>query len=384
MLLIACLVAPSFAAAHTEKVSDGNDVPGALDISSTVVGHSGSKYVRHAITTFDSWPLSAIDINRSPLDYLGVGFDLNGDGSFERFVAFVSIKGGLRAFWIRPNGRILDRFRALRPNGRSVSVLVPKELLTGGGGYEWSAFSVLTREGHRHTDWAPNGASLLHDLLPPKLSLGATYDTSAYNSATASVPIDFTVSDHTESAGVHWTLQSRVLGSSVWETADSGDGVGSHTAHLVGEDGGNYIVRLVARDLQGNEDQTISWGISYPIDDSSTLFSTAYTGSWSTTPLGDPYLGTLHSSSTPGASFTYTFEVTHPDTRLTWIGPGAPNGGGTASITFDSYPPFGVNQSIGAFDRIRIWEGTDPSLGMHTITITNTSGTIAIDGFVIR
>jgi hypothetical protein len=67
-----------------------------------------------------------------------------------------------------------------------------------------------------------------------------------------------------------------------------------------------------------------------------------------------------------------------------WIGPGSPNGGGTATITFDAHPPFGVNQSLGSADRARIWEGTDPSIGTHTITITNASGTIAIDGLLIR
>jgi hypothetical protein len=55
-----------------------------------------------------------------------------------------------------------------------------------------------------------------------------------------------------------------------------------------------------------------------------------------------------------------------------------------ATINFDDYPPFLVNQSLGSGDRVRIWEGSDPAIGTHTMTITNVSGTIAIDGLVIR
>jgi hypothetical protein len=382
LTLIVCLLAPSFAGAHTVSIKDGNDVPGALDIRSAGVGHDG-RYVKHTITTFDPWSLKDIDINRSPLNYLGVGFNLSGDSSFDRYVVFVDIRGNLRAFWITPRGRILNRFRASRPNGKSVSVRVPRDYLVSGGGYEWSALAVFAIRGHRHVDWAPDGTSLLHDLLPPKINVGLTYDTSTYTSATTTVPIDFTLNDHTESAGVDWLLQRRQAGSSVWETADSGEGVGPQTAHIVGEDGANYLVRLLARDRQGNTTRSSSWGLSFPIDDANAFFDSAYTGSWSTTTLGDPYLGTLHSTSTAGDSFTFTFNVTHADTRMAWIGPGSPNGGGSATITFDAYPPYGVSQSLGNFDHGRIWEGTGLALGMHTITITNVSGTIAIDGFVL-
>jgi hypothetical protein len=376
------LAAASFADAHTDRIADGSDVKGALDIRSAEVGHRG-EYVEHTITTFDPWPLKLINANRSPLNYLAVGFNLKGDGNFDRYLIFLHVEGRLRAFWVTAKGYILTRFPAARPNARSVSARVPSYLLENGGGYEWAALTVLTRRGHRKIDFAPNKVRVLHDLLAPKISLGTLYDISTFATASTTVPVDFTLSDHAESAGVDWSLQRRVLGTSVWQVADSGEGVGPQTAHLVGEDGANYALRLVARDRQDNT-TTRTWGLSFPIDDSSSLFGGAYTGSWSTTPIGDPFLGTLHSTSTPGDSFTYTFNVTHRYTRMMWIGPGSPNGGGTATITFDGYPPFGVDQSLGSPDRARIWEATDPAIGSHTITITNVSGTIAIDGLLIR
>jgi hypothetical protein len=226
--LLLFFVAATFADAHTERIPDTNDVKGALDIRSTEVGHRGN-YVEHTIRTFDRWPLKLINVNRSPLNYLAAGVDLTGDGRFDRYLIFVDVQGHLRAFWITTKGEVLTRFPASRPNARSVSARIPSYVLEGGGGYEWAATTVLTRRGHRKIDWAPNKVNVLHDLLPPKISLGTLYDISTVATASTTVPVDFTLTDHVESAGVDWSLERRVLGTSVWEVADSGEGVGPHT-----------------------------------------------------------------------------------------------------------------------------------------------------------
>jgi hypothetical protein len=381
---LAAVAFPTSAQAHSETVLDRNDRPGPLDIRSASVGHTGNK-IRHTITTFARWRTSVISDRHSPLNYVAVGLDLSGDSRFERFVFFLERNGRLRAFFINRRGRILRRLPASRPNGRSVSTLLPRDLVDSSGGYYWAAVSDFHRGGRHLTDWVPNRLNALHDLMPPQITLGSPlHDISTFASATTTSPIAFTLNDPGRSAGLQWRLQRRLLGSTTWVTADSGNGEGAQTADFPGEEGGNYFLRIVARDGHGNTRTSFAWRFSVPLDDANALFASSYSGTWTTAASGDPFLGTLHSTSTAGSSFTYTFTVTHPDTRLVWIGPGSPDGGGQATMTLDGGVPVVVDQSGAAGDRTIVWEGSDPPLGTHTIVISNVAGTIAIDGFLIR
>jgi hypothetical protein len=382
--VICALLSPALARAHEETVVDGNDRPGVLDVRSTSVSHTRNA-VRHTITTFQGWSPSLIDIRKSPINYLAIGFDVSGDSAFDRYLIFLEEKGHLRGFWTTRSGLILTTFRASRPNRRTVSVLIPSYTLQQGGGYYWAAVSVLHRNGRTVVDRAPNQTVLLHDLVPPKVDVTPlTWDISTFMSDTTSIPVEFTVGEPARSSGLSWRLERRESQETAWETMDSGNGEGPKTAALTGADGGNYVYRVVATDGQGNTTSGARWRLSFPTDDANALFASSYGGTWSTTPLGDPYLGTLHSTSTPGATFTYAFNVTHRNTDIIWIGPLNPGGGGQASLALDGNSPFAVVQAGPDADRTILWQGSDPAFGPHTLTITNVSGTIAIDGLIIR
>jgi hypothetical protein len=381
--VICALVFPALALAHSETVRDGNDRPGPLDIRTVSLSHARDS-IRYTINMFSPWRTSVISEERTPLNYVAVGFDLRGDSSFERFAILLERKGGLRGFFIAPGRRILRPLASSRPNRRSVSVLVPRDLLDDPGTYYWAALSDFHRSGRHHTDWIPNRETLLHDLVAPVINLHSPLQTiSTFYSATTTFPIGFNINDPGRSAGVDWHLERRLLGSAKWETDDSGEGEGPHTAEASGEEGGNYFLRVVARDRHGNMSKSSAWSVSVPLDDANAAFSGAYSGAWTTTPEGAPFQGTLHSTSTVDSAFTYTFTVTHPDTRIAWIGPGTP-GGGMAAVSLDGLPPVIAQQHDTDVDRQVVWEGSDPALGTHTIVIANVSGTIAIDGLVIR
>jgi hypothetical protein len=86
--------------------------------------------------------------------------------------------------------------------------------------------------------------------------------------------------------------------------------------------------------------------------------------------------GTLHSTSQSGASFTYSFT----GTSVAWIGAAA---NGVAAVAIDGHSPDSVD--LASFTgRRRVLFETALSAGRHTIAIKDVSGTVDIDGLVVR
>lgn len=382
MLCVLCVLTfPLVAQAGTQRARDGDDRPGPLDIRLASSAHvSGA--MRHTITTFAPWRTGLI--GSSTPHFLAIGIDLRGSQAFDEFVFFGSRNGSLRAFLITPDGRIIRRLRASRPNGRSVSALIPLAHFAQQGAYSWAALSVFGTTGGSVVDWAPNRRALRHDAFRPKIELISFPDPSTAASDWTTVNVTFSISDPgTRATGIRaWTVQSRRDDGS-WETWGWLEDAGHKTVTVGGLEGGNWRLRVVARDGHGNTTFSPHRLVSIPWDDTNGKFADAWSGSWTSVALvGSPYMGNFRETTTPGSAFTYTFE----GSTFMWIGPGAPNGGpGTATVTIDGGAPTTVEQQAVAGDRAVIFmaTGLDPAVP-HTIAITHQSGKIAFDGIVIR
>jgi hypothetical protein len=371
---------PGPAGAHTETVKDANDRPGLLDISSTSTRHVGST-VRHTVTTFATWRNRVI--GESTPNYVAVGFDLSGDARFERYAIAFVLNGRLRAFFIRPNGLIVRTLGVSRPNLRSLTVSVPRSLLTGAGGYTWAALTLFRQNRRNILDWAPDTDNVLHDLTRPLVELGSIPYVSTSTSTTTSFPVSFTLDDPARSAGLDWRVERRDVEGTTWETAGEGEGEGPFTVDVGGEQGGHYLLRVVGSDRHGNRTTSRNVPVTVPLDDANAVFS--YSGSWETTPLGLPFLGTTHTTSAAGASLSYTYTASFI-TNFVWIGPGTPySGSGQAALSLDGGLPIIWNPPSPPGDRVRYteWRGVAP--GTHTLTITNLVDgfSIGIDGIVV-
>jgi hypothetical protein len=378
--LVVGLVVPTIANATRQRVRDGNDVPGRLDIQQVKVSHKGDS-IRHTITTFGRWRTSVIGANTP--HFLAFGLDLSGTARFERFVFLVGRNGRPRAFYTTARGSVLDRFPASRPNKRSISVLVPRRVLDDAGGYRWAAFSVFGTSRGDVVDASPNRRARLHDIVAPKIKLISFPNPSTNVSVETTFNVSFAVSDPgSRSSGLRrWTLEYR-RNSGAWVRLPWRTGAGTKTVTMGGEEGVNWRLRVVAQDREGNTSRSPTRLTSVPFDEANGIFGSAYGGTWSGGVLGAPYLGNVAQTSESGATFTHTFTGSY----IAWIGPGAPSiGAGTATVTIDGGPPVLVDQAAKSGDRAIIFQasGLDPT-DSHTIVITQQSGTIAIDGIVIR
>jgi hypothetical protein len=201
-------------------------------------------------------------------------------------------------------------------------------------------------------------------------------------SATTDFPVGFTINDRARSAGVDWRVERRLVGSTTRETAVAGTGVGPKAPTVGGVEGANYLMRVVATDRHGNSAVSAEVPVSVPYDDANAVFSAAYGGTWTNTPTGAPFMGTLHHTVVPGSTFTYTFM----GSAVSWIAPGAPTGlPGSATVAIDGGPATTVDPSASSGERAIVFaaSGLDPSVA-HTIVISHVSGAITVDGLLVR
>jgi hypothetical protein len=374
------LALPALASANTQTVPDGNDRPGLLDIRSVNVTHVGG-WLRYRITTWNRWRTSVIG-QRTP-NFIALGLDMSGNRNYERLVAVFVFNGRLRAFLLNANtGRVLNISGATRPNAKSVSFRIARAPFVAAGGYGWSAFSVYRLGSRNIVDAAPNRSNRFHDVAAPRITLGAFPGVTTSASATTDFPVSFTINDRARSAGVDWRVERRLVGSATRETAVSGVGVGAKAPTVTGVEGANYLMRVVATDRHGNSAASAEVPVSVPFDDANAAFAAAYAGTWTNTPAGTPFMGTLRQTVLPGSTFTYTFM----GSEVSWIAPGAPTGlPGTATVAIDGGPGATVDPSTSGGERAIVFSasGLDPSVP-HTIVITHVSGAITIDALLVR
>jgi hypothetical protein len=357
--------------AHADPLtrSDGNDTRGPLDIRRAAHGHAGTA-VTHTIRTFGPWSKALLGPQTPNAFFLVVSTD--GDAAAERIVLIFSSGGRMVALVLRPNGTLVGRASASKPDARAVRVSIPRARLGSPAGYRWQAFSyfegrLTCRSGC--VDRVPNAAArVLHDITPPAISFPAL---GVPGATTYDVP--FSVSD-TGGAGLQtWRLEHRPLGTSTWSTVDSGTTVGPQTyQHASAEDADDEF-RVVAVDRQGNTRVSPVQLVSVPVDDDALT----YAGTWTPGGTLDDFLGTLRTTSDPAATASYNFNGGY----VAWIAPG---GAGLAEVTVDGTTTVEVDLADFSGSRRVVFEHTFASVEPHTLLIEVLATPVSVDGIVVR
>jgi hypothetical protein len=363
VLLVAALM-PCVANADLRTIRDPNDVAGRLDIRSARHGHSGAR-VTHSVTTFGTF------LSRS-LRRDGFTFQIDTNANhrtFERFVAVFWANGALRARVASRNSD-LGAAAVSRRNGRTVRIVVRKDLLGSPLGYRWLVASFFGPSGF---DVAPNRRLVLHDLTRPTINLLSFSDPTTNQSATTTFQVRFRVFDRGGAGLRRWFLQRRLLGATAWTTIRSGPTGGLKTLSIAGVQGRTYQFRVVAGDRRGNRTISPIRRISVPFDDANPRFN--YSVDWTEGASTGAFLGNEHVAST--GTFTETFDGSF----VAWI---ATSGTGTANVQIDGGATAPVNLGATSGSRRVVFQQGGLSPGPHTLEITVQSGTVSIDGLVFR
>jgi hypothetical protein len=353
--LLALAVVPATAQANTKTVGDGNDVATALDIRSVRHGHSGAR-LTHSIRTYGAFSSRFL----SGENAFVLGFDTNGTPSTpERFVVVFWGGGRLRAAVTRGNGDFIRWTRVSRPSSRSVKVTLRRASLGNPAGYRWAAFSFVGQRGDR----APNRGLILHDIRAPRISFP-----KVPIPATLSYDVAFSVSDSGGSGLRAWRLQQRDFGTLTWTTIASGTNTGSKSVAVNAAEGDDDQYRVVAVDRHRNRRVSPVQTVSLPVDDVSAdiTYLTNVGGAWTAqSGLPEPFLATLHTTSTNLDNFTYTFDGRY----IAIVGPAdcvqgelvidgtggsevltSPCGGGQRRILFSRSVPAGTHTATFRFE----------------------------------
>jgi hypothetical protein len=367
---LAVLAGAETAAAGTNTLRDGNDRPGRLDIRAASQGHAGSR-VTHTIRTFGRWPTSLL--GPSTPNYLLLVLSTDSDPAPERLVLIVSSRGRLLAGVFNPRGRLLGRAGASRPNRRSARVFIRRSLLGNPAGYRWQAFAFFRGTGTCSggcRDRAPNRSRVLHDLRAPTISFpqpGVPADTT--------YGIGFSVSDVGGSGIRSWRLETRDLGTAIWQIVGStGSGSGAQVRQHASAEDEDEQFRVVAVDRHGNRTTSPVRTVSVPVDDGSFTYGG---GMWTTGGSPVDFLGTLHLSPGPGATATYAFNGAHVALVM-------PGGSGMADVRIDGSLVGTVDLAGFTGPRRIVFQTTFGSAAARTLELTVLSGTIPVDGIIVR
>jgi len=109
-------------------------------------------------------------------------------------------------------------------------------------------------------------------------------------------------------------------------------------------------------------------------------WAVSWTGAWQDTPLTTAVLGAVKTTSEPSAAATFVFDGTDL-VVVTHQGPQA----GTLTFRIDGGPEQPLDLQAPT-ERGPVYHSAAQGLadGKHTVTITNTAGTNALDGFIVR
>jgi hypothetical protein len=357
--------------ARAAAISDPDDVHGKLDIASVTQEHGATGPVAHTITMYGPWRSRALSIRRGSA--ILIDFDTTGGTRAERFAIVYRSHGVLRVAVLTRAGRELGFGSATRPGPRSIRVSIPRRLLGTPNGYRWRMFSIYFGSGCRAgcVDRAPNNGQAVHDLTAPTV----TFPKQALPGWT-STAVHFAVIDKGHSGLATWTLQARDVGTTTWTDVASGSVSGDQSVTVNDAQGDRRQYQVVASDQAGNLSTSRTRRITFPFDDGNAGMT--YAGTWDTTGAEAlDYVGTLHRSSDPAATVSYTFQ----GTSVSIIARGSC---GNASVAIDGGPAQPVAHLCANEHRAIVFTAPVDPNAPHTLILSVTGGTFGFDGIVVR
>jgi hypothetical protein len=369
LMIATCLLVSTFDAVGADTLSrtDGNDTPGPLDIRLVSVRHEMDNVV-HRIVTFSGW--NASDLGSDSVFVIAI--DRNGDRRFDR-CAFIYYRAHLRGSLTNCWHQVFRSLEVGKRSRNAVWIKIPTA--DTNDQYRWAGFSDYSGPAPCAdvcSDVVPNRYPLmLHDFLPPEVSLSNTQLREWRGSTTTQYRFPFVVSDGPSGSGVaSWKVQRARLGSGGWTTIVEGKGDGPRSPSMVGS-AGAWKQRIVAIDGRGNQTISRERAVLIPTD-VADVDDGAFTGIPTTIYDTDAYLGTYVELDV-GESYEVTLDPLGNCGYVYMIGPGG--GDWVVDVAANNVPITTLTaESFAPGQRRTLYEGGGCSATTYTFTVTGGSG----------
>lgn len=372
--LLPALLSTAPAAAHTSTRNDGNDSPSKIDLKAVSVSHTSTGIV-HKVQTYNSWTPASLQHD----SFFVIGINKDADARYER-CAFIYFTSRLRGQLSNCGSQFISFLPVAKLNGTTAKITIPKAQV--GGAYRWYGSSFWVGAAPCRNvcvDFAPNDLpDILHDLTAPVITMSTDILAVWTDATTPDFVFPFSVNDvHTS---VTWSVQNRLLGTTIWTRVSTGSGEGDKDPAFTGVPPGQYEYRVVATDSQGNRTNGSIRQVHVPTDVDADAGPGDSTGGVDTGDLG-AYGGSYVLFNE--LSDTYTIDIDHPGgpcRAFTVIGPGS--GTWTVQVS-DGVNPIDTMSHIEFPDDPRYPIYSEFICGDATRTFTITGGSDDAVGFGI-
>ncbi len=365
LFALALLTAPATADSWTWRDKGGK---GPLSIAKVQAGHG-----RHGPTvtiTFDQ-PLNPSAMGRK--DFVVLDLETNGKGTSEAWIYFFGVRGRIRSYYYVPAIKTgwEDGAKFTRPDARSIKVVLPPSYPDDSG----HMFAVGARSqtgcSPRCWDVVPNRGYLIHDWTDPVVPKLPAPEWSL----DGQVSVEWRGSDAGFSRLRRTTLMTGPAGSGKWRPVASRSGTLKHTARVVAPAGGHMMFQVLAEDWARNSGRSSVVATRIPYDQTNPAGGGAFSGAWLESEDESRYGGSVHTSSAPLDSFTFSGAGNSFCVFFDWDTPA-----GSASYTVD-----GATRPL-QHDPGSVETGLPECLDFTTVeertaTLTVDAGRLNLDGY---
>ncbi|HYO60979.1 MAG TPA: hypothetical protein VEU29_03675 [Actinomycetota bacterium] len=306
-----------------------------------------------------------------PKDFVVADIEIDGRGKSERWVYFVSVRNQLRAFTYYPKTRsvVTDNVGF---GGGPYNISLPalsydEHLAYGGHAFAIGSFSKTGCAGGCW-DVVPRRGYLIHDYTAPEITSFTTPQGYWYE---PEVPVSWRVKDRGLARIRETYLRASEAGTGKWRRVTTRRKVGRHQTTLPAVEGSHVMLQVVARDRARNVTESDFRLTRIPFDQASEAGPGTFEGLWMETPDETAHGGTVHTSTLPMDSFSFSDDANAFCVIARWEGDP-----GTATLaageeSTDVGPSTVLEPACVSTDRIE----------EQTATLTVESGRLSVDAY---
>lgn len=302
-----------------------------------------------------------------------VDVEMDGRGKSEKWIYFVAVRGQLRTFTYYPKSKstVVDNIGF---SSGPRYIMLPtmdswEHAQYGGHAFAVGSYSE-SAPGCAKGCWdvAPNRGYLVHDYTAPEITAFSAPQAYWYE---PEVPVGWRVKDRGLSGIREIFLRTSEAGTGEWRRVTTRREAGRHEASLPAVEGSHMMFQVVAQDRARNVAASDFRLTRIPFDQVSETGPGAFEGLWIEEPDDTAHGGTVHTSTLPMDSFSFSDDANEFCVIARWAGDA---GSATLAAGEDS-------ADIGPGAMLEPYCVETDTIEQQTATLTVQTGRLSVDAY---